>query len=351
MRIAVLLAVLGVARAASAHQSSIKYVDITLDDAGAAVVVRVSPADVTEPLGLRPDARPTALQAAQNPRVALYVARWIAISGGGAPCMTTTPGAQPDEDGKFLVVTFHAACERAADRADFAAFFALDRRHVAIVHLVAPGAEPVDRMVRATTPVLSLELPLPPGAATRAGMRGGFSDAAFVVALLIVVVLARGRSGWTVRAFVPAVRAGALVLAAFAIGEAVGLAASALHWVALAPRLCDALVALSLIYVAGDDVVRPDARGRHAVALGFGVAHGLWLGAAAAAPGGWFGLGAGLGEVAVASLALPIVYGAARRIGADRYRRLAVLGLGLVLIALGLLGMIGALLGVAVLGR
>ena len=43
--------------------------------------LRVAPGDVTEPMRLPPDAKPTASDAATTPAVAAYVARWLAIGG------------------------------------------------------------------------------------------------------------------------------------------------------------------------------------------------------------------------------------------------------------------------------
>src|SRR4051794_38535938 len=104
MRASSLLAILAVAavavmgplaRPAHAHQTSVKYVDVTVDGARATVKLTVAPTDVTEPLGLPPDSRPTVAQACV-PAVAAYVARWLAIGpDGGAACPGEAPVAHP----------------------------------------------------------------------------------------------------------------------------------------------------------------------------------------------------------------------------------------------------------------
>ena len=53
-----------VAGTAAAHQSSVKYVDITVEGAHASVKLTVTPSDVTEALGVPPDARPSVADAA-----------------------------------------------------------------------------------------------------------------------------------------------------------------------------------------------------------------------------------------------------------------------------------------------
>src|SRR5689334_13763894 len=96
----VALGALGLATPAEAHQTSIKYVDVTVDGARATVRLTVAPGDVTEALGLPADARPSVSEAtgpASGARVAAYVARWIALGpDDGAPCPPGAPRAHPD---------------------------------------------------------------------------------------------------------------------------------------------------------------------------------------------------------------------------------------------------------------
>ena len=75
MRALVILLLLG--RVASAHQTSVKYVDVTIDESRATVAVKVAPGDVTEPLGLPADSKPAVSDVVHAPAVAPYVARWI----------------------------------------------------------------------------------------------------------------------------------------------------------------------------------------------------------------------------------------------------------------------------------
>src|SRR4051794_41635679 len=72
------IALAAVAAPARAHQTSVKYVDVTVEGRRASVALTVAPGDVTEPLGLPPDARPAVAEAA-GPAVAAYGAGWLAI--------------------------------------------------------------------------------------------------------------------------------------------------------------------------------------------------------------------------------------------------------------------------------
>src|SRR3954470_6888708 len=143
------IALAAVAAPARAHQTSVKYVDVTVEGRRATVPPPVAPGDVTEPLGLAPDARPTVAEAAV-PAVAAYVAGWLPIvpaagadAGPGAaiaPCPAGRPEAAPAADARFVVVRWQVAC--AADLArialDFRAFFAVDARHEAFVTVHGP---------------------------------------------------------------------------------------------------------------------------------------------------------------------------------------------------------------------
>src|SRR4051812_25525571 len=118
-------AVTGVALPAMAHQTSIKYVDVTLEGRGARVELTVAPGDTTDALGLPADARPSVAQAS-TPAVARAVAGWLAIGpDGGAPCRPDAPTAQPGGDGRFVVVAWRVACDDAlgALALDFTRFF------------------------------------------------------------------------------------------------------------------------------------------------------------------------------------------------------------------------------------
>ena len=108
--LALAAAAVALPRDARAHQSSVKYVDLTVDGDRAAVRFTVAPADVTAPLGLPDDARPSAAAAAV-PAAAAYVARWLALAlPDGRPCAPAPARAQIDPDGAFVVVTWDAAC-------------------------------------------------------------------------------------------------------------------------------------------------------------------------------------------------------------------------------------------------
>lgn len=325
---------LGVARPVSAHQSSIKYVAITLDGTRADVAFKVAPSDVTEPMKLPADSKPTAADAARSPNVPAYVAGWLAVSlPGGVACAPDAATAEADADG-FVVVHWRVTCPRAIGALvlDLGRFFAVDKRMEAIVQL---GDDANPTVVRVGDSPVTLHAP---EASLLRWFRDGLSRFAaggahvcFVLALLLVVVLERDPTSWQVRRIVPAARAAAVVIAAFTLAHVVAVIAATAGWLAMPTRLIDALIAASVVYVAADNIARPDAS-RVAVMIGFGLVHGLGLAAGYAAdlpPHGAvpvlaFVGGVELGELTTIAIVLPLVFLLASKLGPDRYRRFAM---------------------------
>jgi hypothetical protein len=347
-----------VAAPARAHQTSVKYVDVTVEGRRATVALTVAPGDVTEPLGLAPDARPAVAEAAV-PAVAAYVARWLAIRPDvgldagldpGAPCPAGPPTAAVDADARFVVVRWQVACaaELARIALDFRAFFAVDSRHEAIVTVHTPDAPGDAVVVRATDPVLRIQ------AGEALGLGGwivagidhiweGRDHVSFVVALLLVVMLVRRGTGWDVRPPVATLRRTATIVTAFTVAHSLSLIAASLGWVRLPGRLVESLIAVSILYTAIENIVRPDVRWRFALTFGFGLVHGLGFASVLAvllppdhviAPLLGFNLGVEIGQLVIVAIALPLAWLAARELGAERYRRGAMPVLSVALAAL-----------------
>jgi HupE / UreJ protein len=339
---------------AHAHQSSIKYVDITADGSRATVRFTVAPADLTEPLGLPADAQPTAAAAAASPAAAAYVAGWLALSlalpadadasagAASSACAPAPPHATIDPDGKLVAVTWDATCPAPIERLriDLAAFFAADARHVAIVALHPPGVHVDPHVARAGQPAPLLHSGQSPSLASWIAygahhIFGGLDHVCFVLALLLVVVIARGAGGrWEPRPPRAALRSTAVIVTSFTVAHSLTLAAAALGWLRLPSRLVESAIAASIIYMVIEDVARPDARRRFVVTFGFGLVHGLGFASVLEErlpPGNvvgpllGFNLGVELGQLAIVAIALPLLAAAARGLGADRYRRTGLL--------------------------
>ena len=247
MRYVVLL--LLIARVASAHQSSTKYLDVTITGDRAALALRFVPSDVTEPMKLRPDAKPTAQAAAASPGVPAYVERWVAVRG----CTAANGVGSVAEDG-FVAVTWTVTCPDPIRELvlDFTPFFSLDPKMEMFVH---PQGSDDSLRVIAAAPSLTLTVD------------GSFTDGvlsierlAFAVLIVLVGALAQRY-----------IRATAILLGAYSLATLIG----SVTGITLDPMLGDALVAATIVYAGIEVISRPDWRWRTATFAAFGVVHGI----------------------------------------------------------------------------
>jgi len=334
----VIAVVLAISSRAHAHQSSLKYVDVTIDGPRAELAVTIAASDATEPLGLADTARPTAAEAA-IPAVAAYVAGWIESKCPAGPATARVEQA-------FVVVAWTLTCPETIERLelDFTPFFALDRRHDASVAAHAPGKTADPTIVRAAEPVIVVHA----GDAAITGwigygmdhIYGGPDHVCFVLALLLVVVLQRREDGWHLRPPLAAFRATAVIITAFTVAHSLSLIAASLGWIALPGRLVESVIAASILYTAIENVVRPDARWRFWLTFAFGLVHGLGFASQleellppsnVIVPLLAFNVGVELGQLTIVAVALPVLWLAARWLGARKYRTAVVGGMAVLL--------------------
>jgi hypothetical protein len=350
--------VLALARPAAAHQTSVKYVDLDANGAELAVTFKVAAGDVTDPLGLPADARPSADEAS-TPDVARYVQHWLAIDG----CTADVPAAHAE--GSFVVVTWVAHCATAARTwtLDFTTFFATDQRHEAFVQLHGPGISAKPAIVRAGDARFVLQAS--GGSLTawiRAGMHHiyeGRDHISFVLALLLVVMLVRGDGTWLVRRFVPTLRSTGVVITAFTVGHSISLIAASLGWVTLPRQLVESLIALSIAYTAVEDIAKPEVRWRFALTFAFGLVHGLGFARDLAVmlpphdvvvPLLLFNVGVELGQLTIVAVALPVLFLVAVRLGGRTYRRVVMPAIAALIAAAGAVWILERVFEVTILG-
>jgi hypothetical protein len=328
---------------ALAHQSSIKYTDLTVDGTRVTVALTIAPADATGPLGLPDDARPTLSEVlASADKVSTYIATWFAVAlPSGAACGASDPRAGPDADNNFVVVTWTVTCPEPIDELalDFSRFFAVDQRHEAILTVHAPGEQVDPIVVRAQAPKLVVRAGSSSSITDWIGygmdhIYGGLDHIFFVLALLLVVVLGRAEDGsWIVRPPLSALRSTATIITAFTVAHSVSLIAASLGWIQLPSRLVESLIAASIVYTAIENVIRPDVRWRFALTCAFGLVHGLGFASMleellppthVIVPLLSFNVGVEIGQLTIVIVALPVLWTLARLLGADRYRRIVL---------------------------
>ncbi len=340
---------------ALAHQSSVKYTDLTVDGDRVAVALTIAPADATGPLGLPDDAKPTIADVlAAGDKVSAYIATWFSVAlPSGASCGAINPKAGPDADNNFVVVTWTITCPETIDQLalDFTRFFAVDQRHEAILTVHEPDQQVDPIVVRAQGPKLTVRAGTSSSVADWVGygmdhIYGGIDHVCFVLALLLVVVLMRGEDRrWQVRSPIAALRSTAAIVTAFTVAHSISLISASLGWIHLPSRLVESMIAASIIYTAVENVIKPDVKWRFALTFAFGLVHGLGFASMleellpptnVIVPLVSFNIGVEIGQLTIVAVALPVFWGLARVLGADRYRRivLAVVGTPLVLVGI-----------------
>ncbi|HEY0252220.1 MAG TPA: hypothetical protein VGC41_11880 [Kofleriaceae bacterium] len=232
------IAMLGIAHA---HQSSTKYLDVTAADDRVTLTLRFAPGDVTEPMKLRPDAKPSLAEAAAAPGVPRYVQRWLEVRG-------CSPGAATAAiDGDLVAATWTCAPVPDPITLDLTAFFALDPK---MEMFVRTGGDDSIRVTAARPQIVI------------AHDHDHVPFEAICFGLVIAVVATSWRSlAIMVGAYMLAVTAGSLSGAALPI---------------------PALVAATVIVAGGELFVREsDWRIRLAEFVAFGVLHGVVQGSPA----------------------------------------------------------------------
>src|SRR5262245_37167615 len=119
--------------------------------------------------------------------------------------------------------------------------------------------------------------------------------------------------------------AAAKIITSFTVAHSITLAIATLGWINISPRIVEPLIAVSITYVGLENIFRRDLNRRWLLTLGFGLIHGFGfasvlreMGIGSAAGGVTlpllsFNLGVELGQLAIASLILPLIWSLRRR--------------------------------------
>ncbi|WP_169314137.1 HupE/UreJ family protein [Streptomyces piniterrae] len=132
--------------------------------------------------------------------------------------------------------------------------------------------------------------------------------------VLFLVLLLLGAQGW---------RSVVRLATSFTVAHSVTLALAALGWVEVPSEIVEPLIALSIVYVAVENIARGESRHRTLIVFGFGLLHGLGFAGALSFTddsGGRllvtllsFNLGIELGQLAIVLLLFPLLLLTRRR--------------------------------------
>jgi hypothetical protein len=369
--VALVLAVLcALAGPAAAHQSSITYIEATLHDERLVdVSVRLALRDLTEDMGGIDDFPDDLdeLIATHKDMIVAHVTARLDVQDGETLCPPSAFTVARSDD--RIEVRFTAVCPAPPEKLviDDALIFGIDKNHSAALRVRIPGEKPADALLSIDNNRFAWTLGEPPPSGAVAFIRQGIHHVAtgldhiaFVLALLLAIVIARDAAGeWQVRRLAPALRTTAGVVSAFTVAHSLTLIAASLGYVELPSRLVESTIALSIVFTAVADVIRPEARWRLATAFGFGLMHGLGFARMLAEllpPGDvvvpllCFNVGVELAQLSIVIVAVPSAWLAARALGAPRYRAVALPALAAPLVIFGVIWLIERVSGVTILG-
>lgn len=338
----VALAVLALAGGARAHQIGISNVRIEVLEEGAEVEIAVKGRDLEAALGLglvdteRDLVRPEVLEA-QAEAVLAYVLDHVAVLREGGVCTPTADPPAPDGDGVLFWIVWD--CGSPGGMVYRNRLFHAENPLAIQNVLLLSGDDMVQDLLTAEYAELRLsEPPASPGAVfaryTWSGIEHifvGYDHIAFLIALLL----------WARRVW-PIIK----VVTAFTVAHSITLALAVLDVVNIPAALVEPLIAVSIIWVAVENLVSRNIERRWRITFALGLVHGFGfagvlrafglpseaLGLALAA----FNVGVEIGQVAIVGIAVPILLGVDQLGRAGARSPALVRSLSLVIAGLGL---------------
>lgn len=320
---------------ASAHQSSVVYLQLVPNRHTLSVTLRIANSDLYEALSLPSDRAIRPDEAMTNrERLARYVMSKITVENVGRPCPGRLVASVLSErqGGFFIVDTFDFECPSSIEdvRLTYNLFFDLDPRHQGLARIELDG-QSREYIFRDGNRTLPLQRPL--GVLDyvldylRLGVEHiftGYDHLAFLVGLLLLA-----GSLWRTRSRREALGYVLRVVTAFTVAHSLTLVLSALRIVSLPSRLVESAIALSIGYVAVENILLSMGKRRGRLAFGFGLVHGLGFASVLSELGlpktGLmasllsFNVGVELGQLTVVLLALPLLVALSRWRGYQCY--------------------------------
>lgn len=319
---------------AQAHQSSVVYSDIAAVHRDVVVTLQIANGDLYEALGLGQDRAATSDEARNGAgRIASYVLARLIVKNHGHDC-----AGEAEENtlldkgsGFFFVQRLRYRCSRTLEDAEltYNLFFDLDPRHQGLAHVRTDDkGGSSEHVFRSQNRTLTLGRPLGVWGNVRDYLElgiehifTGYDHLAFLFGLLIIAA-AVGRPREQATTEGSGMRRGlgyvVRIVTAFTIAHSVTLCVSALGWLTLPSRFVESFIAVSIGYVALENILRPAPRHRFLLTFCFGLMHGFGFASVLKEVGLpragllWsllsFNVGVELGQLSVVTLGFPVLY-------------------------------------------
>ena len=322
---AVVLAAVLVPQAGRAHKIGLSVAEIFVDEEQeVSVALAVKGQDLAEAIGrdlVEPPGRvmPTALDAAAS-AIGEYVLDRVSVLGDGRECPGEAGAPRPDADGVLIDLSFR--CVADADALSYRNRLFHDFDASAVQNVLVLAGDDIDQAVltrNRNTLSLTGELPGFWTVLARYVAVGvehifrGYDHIAFLLAMIL----------WATR-LVPVVT----IATAFTAAHSITLTAAVLGFATIPSSLLEPLIALTVIWAATENFFSRKIGRRWRLAFALGLIHGFGFAGAlsefglpahalAAALGG-FNLGVEIGQVAIVTMAMPLLFGLDRLTGGAR---------------------------------
>jgi hypothetical protein len=321
LRLAVTIVVLGSAVPAAGHQSSIVYSDIAPAGRNVRWTFQLADADLAPALGLgEKQTVDRATAQANEKRLLDYLAARVKVENGGSACEPEPHGVTFEQRGAgwFALAVIDFACKRTvADLTiQYDLFFDGDPRHQGFASVKLPAEDASQHVFRADKRTLSLSRPATLLDHVRdyllLGIEHiftGYDHLAFLFGLLVVAGFRRPREG---------LRCVIGVVTAFTVAHSITLVCSGLDLLRLPSRIVEPAIALSILWVAIENLLVEKPKRRWLLTFGFGLIHGFGFASVlreiGLPPRGLvlsllsFNVGVELGQLAVVALVAPALH-------------------------------------------
>jgi hypothetical protein len=290
-----------------------------------ACTFQLADGDLGAPLALPKERTATRDEARAGERALLdYVAARVQVRNGDFPCAARPRGVTlvDKSGGFFAVAAVDYECKRSAADVTvrYDLFFDLDPRHQGLARVTVGDQPERQHVFRAEARELSLAQPLTLVDHVRdyvlLGVEHiftGYDHLAFLFGLLVVAGLVHLGRG---------LRYVLGVVTAFTVAHSCTLVAAGIGWVRLPPRVVEPAIALSILWVALENLAVAQPRRRWVLTFGFGLVHGFGFASVlreiGLPPRGVvpsllaFNVGVELGQLAVVALVAPALHLLAR---------------------------------------
>ena len=301
---------------AQAHVTSTSLSHVLVDGANVDYRLDLNPVDVAMAIGLIQDAGdplPAELLEANQAPIAEYLEMRVTVYGDGAFCepgpVRIETAGLPERLRAGLTFTCPSAPRKLLIQ--YMVFFELDAHHVSIGRLESGGVK-ADFLLSADNSEFEAEL-------TSLAERGWAQAGRFLLLGVEHILIGYDHILFLIGLIVASLRFRYLisVVTMFTLAHTITLLLAALGYVALPGRLVESVIALSIAYIALENLMGWGMRYRWAITFGFGLVHGLGFASVLAelageqeiAVGSLFAFNAGVevGQLAIVCVVYPLL--------------------------------------------